>query len=484
MAIYHMSAKMVSRGDGRSSTAAAAYRACCEIVDARTGEVHNFSRKEGHMGGGVVLPTGTTIDRAQLWNAVEKKHYRDDAVVAREIEVALPHELTDAERLEAVQQYARELADTYGVAVDYNIHADDNNRNHHVHILLSACACDATGKLGNKAVALDPIHCQRAKILNPMEVQRERWEVLCNSYLEKYGHTARIDHRSLKDQGITDRLPQSHRGPAVTAILRRGGKSTVNERIKQEEQEYKETLQTIKRLEGQIEEVKTLFADPVVNYKKLRARYEEIETKLLQPAQQMVKKAQDLMPKAVPQADKDKAEAALKKAKAEYTPAKKKVDAAERRIEQLGQALEELFPLRFIKRRQLQQQLEQAKADRLEAARVANQAVERQRAAAAVAELPTLEKVAQVLEDNTSKVQDAQRRMRPLEQRLVELEPAAAEVWEAQRAAQVREYEARQEAERQRMQAMREVYEASKPAKRQSRTRDRGDDYGSPSPGM
>ena len=233
MAIFHFSAKLVSRSQGRSATAAAAYRAGERIEDLRTGEVHDYQRKGGVVCGGVVLPRGGTFNRSELWNKVESKHKRRDATVAREFELALPYELDDFQRQELTASYVLELADLYAVAVDYNIHRPNGDqRNHHAHILLSACYCSASGELGRKAVELDPIHCQRSKILNPMEVQRARWQDLCNSALERAGFTERIDHRTLEEQGITERLPSVHLGPSAAGLIKRGKASDIQARAR------------------------------------------------------------------------------------------------------------------------------------------------------------------------------------------------------------------------------------------------------------
>ena len=98
MAIFHMSAKAVSRSGGRSATGSAAYRAGEKIKDKRTGEIHDFTRKGGVEDTVIVLPTGSdwTPSREELWNAAELSEKRKDACVAREFEVALPAELSAA----------------------------------------------------------------------------------------------------------------------------------------------------------------------------------------------------------------------------------------------------------------------------------------------------------------------------------------------------------------------------------------------------
>ena len=141
MAIYHLSVKPISRSAGRSATAAAAYRAGVEIADERTGEVHDYRRKGGVESADIVLPDGApewATNRGALWNAAEKAEKRKDACVAREYEVALPAELSPAERRRLALDFAQEMANREGCAVDVAIHApgkEGDERNHHAHIL-------------------------------------------------------------------------------------------------------------------------------------------------------------------------------------------------------------------------------------------------------------------------------------------------------------------------------------------------------------
>jgi hypothetical protein len=95
-----------------------------------------------------------------------------------------------------------------------------HNGNWHSHIMLSACHVLADGTLGKKAVELDPIHCQRAKIENMADRERRRWCELANAALERNGYDARIDHRSHAERGI-EALPSQHLGPAIAALARR-----------------------------------------------------------------------------------------------------------------------------------------------------------------------------------------------------------------------------------------------------------------------
>ena len=324
MAVYHFSAKTVSRSAGRSSTAAAAYRAAERIVDERTGEIHDYTRKGGVVASEVILPGGGTMARADLWNSVETHHKRGDATVAREFVVALPAELDADQRQDLARRYARELAERYRVAVDVNVHApgkEGDQRNHHAHILLSACYANTWGKLGKKAVELDPIHCQRHGLANVVEVERERWEQLANQALEKAGQEARIDHRSLEAQGIYDRAPTVHLGPDATAIKRRGGVSTVEERAKEQAAEFLADMQAQVALqraaEKDLAELEAQLAQAQWEARPVSERLAEvrqIQERLLQERRELwarKERAAEFAKTARPQAELQKALEAL-----------------------------------------------------------------------------------------------------------------------------------------------------------------------------
>lgn len=253
MATFHLSAKPISRSAGRSATGAAAYRAGVEITDERTGQVHDYTRKAGVLHSEIILPEGGTADHSEFWNAIEKHHKRGDAVLSREVEISLPTELTKDERQALAVGFARELADRYGVAADVALHAPRtvtdkdlekdpdqyhetdpatgrrHNGNWHAHIMLSACHVSPTGELGKKAVELDPIHCQRAKIENMADRERVRWAQLANGALERAGHSQRIDHRSHAERGIAE-VPSKHLGPTAAGFERRTGEKS-NKRL-------------------------------------------------------------------------------------------------------------------------------------------------------------------------------------------------------------------------------------------------------------
>jgi len=240
MAIYSCSVKTVSRSGGRSATAAAAYRNAEQIDDHRTGEIHDYRRRSGVDAVVAFVPAGMQpMSSVQLWNAAEAAEKRKNSTVAREVLVALPHELGPDQRHTLVQQIAQRLADRYQVAGTAAIHQPDqegDNRNWHSHILMTTRRMEPTGELGAKTRELD------AKATGAGEVKWIRTMVAgeTNAALARAGLAERVDHRSLAEQqaaaleagdqqraGELSRLPTVHEGPTVTEIRRRGGHSQV-----------------------------------------------------------------------------------------------------------------------------------------------------------------------------------------------------------------------------------------------------------------
>ena len=259
MAIYHLSVKAIGRSAGRSATAAAAYRAAVEIADERTGEVHDYRRKQGVLHSEIVLPVGAgewATDRARLWNAAELAETRRNSTVAREFEVALPSELSASQRTELTRALAREIAARHRCAVDLSIHRPDregDHRNHHAHVLCTTRRLEGA-HLTEKTRELDDLKT------GEVTRWRGRWAELVNDHLHRHGHAARVDHRSLEAQG-EERIPQSHLGPAVSAMERRGMRTEVGWRIRQEATERLARAAELGRVEREHQEVQRSVLD-------------------------------------------------------------------------------------------------------------------------------------------------------------------------------------------------------------------------------
>ncbi|NEK54610.1 Ti-type conjugative transfer relaxase TraA [Rhizobium leguminosarum] len=231
MAIYHASMKPVSRASGRSAVASAAYRAGERLTNERDGLTHDFTRKEGVEHAEIVLPEGVSAEwaksREKLWNAAEFAESRKDARVAREFEIALPHELTAEQRLELTREFAQDLANRYGAGVDFAIHRPHDAsdvRNHHAHLLMTTRQVNEEG-LGEKTFIerenkwllkndLPTSHMQLRDI-------RQSWESHANQHLAMAGHDIRIDHRSHQERGL-ELEPTEHMGVHSTQMQRSG----------------------------------------------------------------------------------------------------------------------------------------------------------------------------------------------------------------------------------------------------------------------
>lgn len=235
VAIFYANTTPLSRRSGRSAVAAAAYRAGCRLVDARTGLEHDYSRKRGVESSALILPDGESIDRELLWSAAERAEKRQDARTAREWVLALPTELGASERVELAHAFALELARRYGVAVDVSIHAphrEGDDRNFHAHLLCTTRRVErdpALGiALGEKAeIELSDTRRRKAGLSaasDEITLLRACWAELVNAALKRAGRSERIDHRTLQAQGI-DREPTIHLGPAATQMERRGRES-------------------------------------------------------------------------------------------------------------------------------------------------------------------------------------------------------------------------------------------------------------------
>jgi Ti-type conjugative transfer relaxase TraA len=231
VAIFHLHMATVSRATGRSAVAAAAYRAGVTLTNNRDGLTHDYQNRRGIEHAEIFLPGGIDTawarDRSALWNAAEKAEKRSDGRVAREVEVALPCELTALERLAAVRDLAQELADTFGVAVDAAIHAPlgaSDVRNHHAHLLMTTRRISADG-IGDKSSIERENKWLLAHNLPTAAMQlkgiRQVWEAICNRHLMAAGQDIRVDSRSHLDRGV-EILPTMHVGVQATKLARSG----------------------------------------------------------------------------------------------------------------------------------------------------------------------------------------------------------------------------------------------------------------------
>ncbi|MGN6376430.1 MAG: Ti-type conjugative transfer relaxase TraA [Sphingomonas sp.] len=218
MAIYHFSAKVISRASGSSALAAAAYRSASRLRDDRLDRHHDFSNKAGVVHSEVMLPDGAPDDwhdRERLWNDVEAAELRKDAQLAREVEFAIPREMTQDQGVELARDFvAAEFVDR-GMVADLNVHWDigaDGEAKPHAHVML-----------GMRAVSEDGFG-QKVREWNRTELLthwREAWANHVNQRLAELDIDARIDHRSL-DAQETELQPQHKIGAAARRMEAQG----------------------------------------------------------------------------------------------------------------------------------------------------------------------------------------------------------------------------------------------------------------------
>ena len=316
MAIYHCSIKVGSRGAGASACGAAAYRAADKVRDHETGLTHDFQRKSGVVHDEIMLPENAPEEfhnREKLWNAAQAAERQKNGQLYREIEVALPRELTREQQKKLVRDYIRENFTSKGMCADWALH-DKGDGNPHAHIMVTMRGIDKNGKWEpkrrdvyandrdengkaiynpakpggkeNRIPRLDKNGMQKldkkgARVWERVKVDvndwndsknaelwREAWARECNKYLP-IGH--KIDHRSFVRRGI-DQIPTKHEGFAARQMERRGGIA----RSCQLNREIRRMNEALHQLELEQRDVIVKIEKARIN-RELRKMREEIE---------------------------------------------------------------------------------------------------------------------------------------------------------------------------------------------------------------
>ncbi len=264
MALYSFHGQIIGRGksirmsqDGSvskkaasrrsTSVAAAAYRAGTRLVDERTGEVYDYTRKGGVIHTEIMLPAnapGRYHDRQTLWNAVEQAERQSNAQLSRELRIALPSEFTREENITLVRDFVQKNFVSKGMCADVAYHIKDKNgedHNPHVHIMLTMRPMTKSGtwwktksrkeyitdRKGNRIMGTNGEWKSRNVDLTGWNDKtlyvswRSQWADACNEQYEAKGLPYRIDHRSYIEQGI-HRQPTMHMGKEATALERKG----------------------------------------------------------------------------------------------------------------------------------------------------------------------------------------------------------------------------------------------------------------------
>ena len=240
MAIYHFSVKNISRSDGRSAVACAAYRSAEKLTCDYYGKEQDYTRKIGVEHTQIYAPENTNINllnRQTLWNEVERCERRKDATLAREFEIAFPSELNAEQRKSMLDDLCKKLVEKHGVVVDACIHAPHQNsgsdeRNYHAHIMFTTRSIDLeTGEFSAKKFRDFNKEVGSKTVKN----WRSYFADLTNLHLEKAGFDIRVDHRSNRARGL-DLEATLHEGSKVTQLRRMNIETEIslkNDAIKQ-----------------------------------------------------------------------------------------------------------------------------------------------------------------------------------------------------------------------------------------------------------
>ena len=291
MAIYHMQAKVVSRGSGRSAVAASAYMSCSRMYNDYDGIQHDYTRKHGLIYQEVMLPPMAPLewnDREQLWNAVEETEKTKDSRLAREFVVALPVELDKDSNISLLQDFIKKNFVDMGMCADFAIH-DTDGHNPHAHILLTVrplnengtwqyktekeylCIKDGEEK-GYERIDKHPKSSRYGR-QNPISEQwnsdeqlciwRANWADAVNKMLARNQINATIDHRSFADQGITEQ-PTIHEGYIAQNMEKKGmiaDRCEINRQIRADNKMLRELKAQVAKLAQAVEKSIPIIAE-------------------------------------------------------------------------------------------------------------------------------------------------------------------------------------------------------------------------------
>lgn len=233
MAIFHLTAKIVQRSKGQNVVAKAAYNGRARFINKNTGKRYDFRHRGECLLSRIIVPPDAKVWVQELsqspqdfWSAVEVFEKRKDAQIAREVEISLPYELTQKQREDLAVTFVNEMFVRKGMIADVCLHPPSPNgdtRNYHCHILLTMREI-GPDCFGNK------VREWNSKAL--LQESRVKLEQFTNRQLELHGQKVKVDHRSLKAQGI-DREPLIHIGVAANYSERQGVKTKRGNKLRE-----------------------------------------------------------------------------------------------------------------------------------------------------------------------------------------------------------------------------------------------------------
>jgi hypothetical protein len=288
MAIFHSHIQIITRGKGKSAIAAAAYRAAEAITNEIDGTVHDYTRKRGIAHKEIILPSHAPSeysDRSVLWNAVEKIEKAENSQLARELDIALPVELTMEENISLARRYVQEQFVNFGMCADLCVH-DTKKGNPHFHVMLTMRPINDDGSWGSKQKKEYILDEGGNKIYDPAKRQykcrsipstdwnnranadkwREAWEDLVNEELKRHGSDTRIDRRTYEEQGV-EKIPTVHMGAAASQMERKGirtERGAINRQVEITNREIRQLKARLNKLKNWLAEEAENIAPPTL----------------------------------------------------------------------------------------------------------------------------------------------------------------------------------------------------------------------------
>jgi len=279
MAIYHFSVQVISRGKGQSAVASASYRSGEKLRDEQTEQTKYYKREvqpENHILAPSHAPSWVQ-NREFLWNEVERSETRKNSRLAREINIALPRELSNEQQTELIKGYVQEQFVDKGMIADIAIHRDDKE-NPHAHVMLT------TREISEDGFTTKNRDWNNKELL---EQWREQWSEHANKALEKENIQERITHQSHADRGL-EILPTVHLGHVASDMEKKGmetDRGNINRKVEQHNaivydlQKYREEKQQRQALSKEQEQKKVVTFTPgeqkVLNYIQTKMTKEE-----------------------------------------------------------------------------------------------------------------------------------------------------------------------------------------------------------------
>lgn len=297
MACYHFTLKQVSKGKGASAVAKAAYHSGERLSDAYYGTVHDYTKKAGIVYKEIFLPPHAPEhlkDRETLWNEVEQVEKNKRAQLANNFEIALMNEFSMEDNILLAKAFVKEQFVARGMIADVAIHDPPRKQgeeaNPHIHVMCPMRPLNEDGTWGvkqKKEIVLDengqPVIGSNGKpkeraysvtgwnSKETLQEYRKAWADMVNEFAELTNTPIRVDHRSLKEQGI-DRLPTVHEGPEVRAMEKKGIRTTIGD-----------LNRMIRYVNARIAQVRELFDWIKVRKQELEEKFEAAKSEVRSP---------------------------------------------------------------------------------------------------------------------------------------------------------------------------------------------------------